>query len=186
MAQQALEAVVPGSGVADRSASSACSTSLEQLHLPSGAAAWVRQGSRWRPPHPHRVSCAPLFLFDLPSTSSPAPGSYLDRLGEEKYLMALKNLCDAGIVDPYPPLCDVKGCYTAQVGRGGDDRRAGCAFCCQQGGGAGRATRRCLLRQRQAPAIVLVCTSREGGDRKRGAGRVGRALKHSCPFPAAV
>lgn len=39
---------------------------------------------------------------------------YLDRLGEEKYLMALKNLCDAGIVDPYPPLVDVKGCYTAQ------------------------------------------------------------------------
>jgi methionyl aminopeptidase len=28
--------------------------------------------------------------------------------------MALKNLCDAGIVDPYPPLCDTKGCYTAQ------------------------------------------------------------------------
>ena len=39
---------------------------------------------------------------------------YLDRLGEEKYLMALKNLCDAGIVDPYPPLVDNKGCYTAQ------------------------------------------------------------------------
>lgn len=39
---------------------------------------------------------------------------YLDRLGEEKYLMALKNLCDAGIVDPYPPLVDTKGCYTAQ------------------------------------------------------------------------
>ena len=39
---------------------------------------------------------------------------YLDRLGEEKYLMALKNLCDAGIVDPYPPLCDVKGSYVAQ------------------------------------------------------------------------
>ncbi|EFN58315.1 hypothetical protein CHLNCDRAFT_142331 [Chlorella variabilis] len=39
---------------------------------------------------------------------------YLDRLGEEKYLMALKNLCDAGVVDPYPPLCDTKGCYTAQ------------------------------------------------------------------------
>uniref|UniRef100_A0A3Q3W048 Methionine aminopeptidase 2 n=1 Tax=Mola mola TaxID=94237 RepID=A0A3Q3W048_MOLML len=31
-----------------------------------------------------------------------------------KYLMALKNLCDLGIVDPYPPLCDTKGCYTAQ------------------------------------------------------------------------
>lgn len=39
---------------------------------------------------------------------------WLDRAGETKYLMALKNLCDNGIVDPYPPLCDVKGCYTAQ------------------------------------------------------------------------
>uniref|UniRef100_W5NFH9 Methionine aminopeptidase 2 n=1 Tax=Lepisosteus oculatus TaxID=7918 RepID=W5NFH9_LEPOC len=39
---------------------------------------------------------------------------WLDRLGETKYLMALKNLCDLGIVDPYPPLCDMKGCYTAQ------------------------------------------------------------------------
>lgn len=28
--------------------------------------------------------------------------------------MALKDLCDKGIVTPYPPLCDVKGCYTAQ------------------------------------------------------------------------
>jgi len=39
---------------------------------------------------------------------------WVDRLGETKYLMALKNLCDSGIVDPYPPLCDVKGSYTAQ------------------------------------------------------------------------
>ena len=39
---------------------------------------------------------------------------YLDRVGESKYLMALKNLCDVGIVDAYPPLCDIKGCYTAQ------------------------------------------------------------------------
>ncbi len=36
------------------------------------------------------------------------------RLGQTRYLMALKNLCDAGIIDPYPPLCDVKGSYTAQ------------------------------------------------------------------------
>jgi methionyl aminopeptidase len=28
--------------------------------------------------------------------------------------MALKNLCDVGIVQPHPPLCDVKGSYTAQ------------------------------------------------------------------------
>jgi len=39
---------------------------------------------------------------------------YLDRLGETKYLLGLKNLCEVGIVEPYPPLCDVKGCYTAQ------------------------------------------------------------------------
>ncbi|KAL9960647.1 hypothetical protein ACROYT_G034131 [Oculina patagonica] len=39
---------------------------------------------------------------------------WLDRLGQTKYLLALKNLCDAGVVDPYPPLCDIKGCYTAQ------------------------------------------------------------------------
>jgi methionyl aminopeptidase len=39
---------------------------------------------------------------------------WLDRLDQTKYLMALKNLCDLGIVDAYPPLCDVKGCYTAQ------------------------------------------------------------------------
>ncbi|XP_046408320.1 methionine aminopeptidase 2 [Ischnura elegans] len=39
---------------------------------------------------------------------------WLDRLGQTKYQMALKDLCDKGIVDPYPPLCDIKGCYTAQ------------------------------------------------------------------------
>lgn len=39
---------------------------------------------------------------------------YLDRLGETKYLMALKNLCDSGVVQPYPPLCDVKGSYVSQ------------------------------------------------------------------------
>ena len=39
---------------------------------------------------------------------------YLDRVGEEKYLLALKNLCDSGHVDGYPPLVDVKGSYTAQ------------------------------------------------------------------------
>ncbi|GAB6029152.1 Methionine aminopeptidase 2 [Chamberlinius hualienensis] len=39
---------------------------------------------------------------------------WLDRLGQKKYLMALKDLIDKDIVSPYPPLCDVKGCYTAQ------------------------------------------------------------------------
>ncbi|KAF9188317.1 Methionine aminopeptidase 2 [Haplosporangium sp. Z 11] len=39
---------------------------------------------------------------------------YLDRVGEQKYLLALNNLVDAGIVEAYPPLCDTKGSYTAQ------------------------------------------------------------------------
>jgi methionyl aminopeptidase len=39
---------------------------------------------------------------------------YLDRLGESKYLLALKTLVDSGLVDPYPPLCDIKGSFTAQ------------------------------------------------------------------------
>ena len=39
---------------------------------------------------------------------------WLDRAGASKYQMALKDLCDKGIVEAYPPLCDIKGCYTAQ------------------------------------------------------------------------
>lgn len=39
---------------------------------------------------------------------------YLDRLGEQKYLLGLRNLCDSGIVTAYPPLCDTRGSYTAQ------------------------------------------------------------------------
>ena len=34
---------------------------------------------------------------------------WLDRLGESRYLMALKDLGEKGIVDPYPPLVDIKG-----------------------------------------------------------------------------
>nr|XP_039268264.1 methionine aminopeptidase 2-like [Styela clava] len=39
---------------------------------------------------------------------------WLDRIGESRYLMALKNLCDEGVVRACPPLCDIKGCFTAQ------------------------------------------------------------------------
>ncbi|KAF2864024.1 peptidase M24A, methionine aminopeptidase [Piedraia hortae CBS 480.64] len=39
---------------------------------------------------------------------------YLDRLGQEKYLLGLNNLVQSGLVNDYPPLCDVKGSYTAQ------------------------------------------------------------------------
>ncbi|XP_076248816.1 methionyl aminopeptidase und [Calliopsis andreniformis] len=39
---------------------------------------------------------------------------WLDGIGCTKYNMALKDLCDKGVVDAYPPLADIKGCYTAQ------------------------------------------------------------------------
>ena len=39
---------------------------------------------------------------------------FLDRIGETKYLMALKTRCDNGIIQPYPPLVDVTGSYVAQ------------------------------------------------------------------------
>lgn len=37
-----------------------------------------------------------------------------DRGKQERYLGGLKQLCDAEIVRPYPPLCDQRGSYTAQ------------------------------------------------------------------------
>ncbi|EPY23517.1 methionyl aminopeptidase [Strigomonas culicis] len=40
---------------------------------------------------------------------------WLDRAGEDRHLLALNQLCEAGAVHKYPPLCDVRGCYTAQV-----------------------------------------------------------------------
>ncbi|KAF2806274.1 peptidase M24A, methionine aminopeptidase [Mytilinidion resinicola] len=39
---------------------------------------------------------------------------YLDRIGQEKYLLGLSNLVKSGIVEDYPPLVDKKGSYTAQ------------------------------------------------------------------------
>ncbi|CAH0044349.1 unnamed protein product [Clonostachys solani] len=39
---------------------------------------------------------------------------YLDRIGQEKYLLGLNHLVKSGIVEDYPPLVDKKGSYTAQ------------------------------------------------------------------------
>lgn len=39
---------------------------------------------------------------------------WLDDSGEKQYLLALKALTEQDIVRPYPPLCDIKGSYTAQ------------------------------------------------------------------------
>ena len=39
---------------------------------------------------------------------------WLDDGGETGHIMALKELVDKGVVNPYPPLCDVRGSYVAQ------------------------------------------------------------------------
>ncbi|EDQ89410.1 uncharacterized protein MONBRDRAFT_37121 [Monosiga brevicollis MX1] len=39
---------------------------------------------------------------------------WIDRLDQSRYLFSLKQLCDVGLVDAYPPLVDIKGSYTAQ------------------------------------------------------------------------
>ncbi|QPG76121.1 Methionine aminopeptidase 2 [Brettanomyces nanus] len=39
---------------------------------------------------------------------------YLDRLGEDKYLLALRQLVKVGLVTEHPPLFDAKGSYSAQ------------------------------------------------------------------------
>jgi len=40
---------------------------------------------------------------------------WLDDLGQTRHLMALKNLVDNDLVQPYPPLCDQKGSYVTQM-----------------------------------------------------------------------
>ncbi|KAF2801180.1 methionine aminopeptidase 2-like protein [Melanomma pulvis-pyrius CBS 109.77] len=63
-----------------------------------------------------RVSSAKTLLNSITKNFGTLPWCrrYLDRLGHDKYLLGLNNLVSAGIVEAYPPLCDVKGSYTAQ------------------------------------------------------------------------
>jgi len=39
---------------------------------------------------------------------------YLERLGQEKYLAGLNSLVSSGVLEPYEPLADIKGSYSAQ------------------------------------------------------------------------
>jgi methionyl aminopeptidase len=40
---------------------------------------------------------------------------WLDDIGQTRHLMALKNLVDNDLVQPYPPLCDARGSYVTQM-----------------------------------------------------------------------
>ncbi|OJJ87082.1 methionine aminopeptidase 2 [Aspergillus glaucus CBS 516.65] len=68
------------------------------------------------PKVPLRVSSAKNLLNVINKNFGTLPfcRRYLDRLGQDKYLLGLNNLVNSGIVQDYPPLCDVKGSYTAQ------------------------------------------------------------------------
>ena len=63
-----------------------------------------------------RVSSARSLLSTITKNFGTLPfcRRYLDRLGHDKYLFGLNNLVQSGIVEAYPPLCDIKGSYTAQ------------------------------------------------------------------------
>eukprot|EP01118_Nematostelium_gracile_P005450 TRINITY_DN1728_c0_g1_i1.p1 TRINITY_DN1728_c0_g1~~TRINITY_DN1728_c0_g1_i1.p1 ORF type:complete len:460 (-),score=140.56 TRINITY_DN1728_c0_g1_i1:75-1412(-) len=68
-------------------------------------------------PHvPLRTASAKSLLAHINKTFDTLPfcRKWLDNQGQTKYLMALKNLCDVGIVQAYPPLVDIKGSYVAQ------------------------------------------------------------------------
>ena len=39
---------------------------------------------------------------------------WIEDAGFEKHLIPLKQLVDSGIINPYPPLSDIPGCYVAQ------------------------------------------------------------------------
>ncbi|KAL8663347.1 MAG: hypothetical protein Q9202_003983 [Teloschistes flavicans] len=63
-----------------------------------------------------RVLSAKSLLSTIKKNFSTIPfcRRYLDRIGQEKYLLGLNNLVKSGIVEDYPPLLDKKGSYTAQ------------------------------------------------------------------------
>ncbi|KAF9225560.1 peptidase M24A, methionine aminopeptidase [Gyrodon lividus] len=65
---------------------------------------------------PLRLTSAKSLLKSITSNFGTLPfcRRYLDRVGESKYLLALNHLVQHGIVQDYPPLCDVRGAMTAQ------------------------------------------------------------------------
>ncbi|KAH9858343.1 peptidase M24A methionine aminopeptidase [Lenzites betulinus] len=68
-------------------------------------------------PHvPLRLTSAKSLLKSINKNFGTLPfcRRYLERAGESKYLLALNHLVSQGIVQDYPPLCDVRGSMTAQ------------------------------------------------------------------------
>ena len=66
------------------------------------------------PSVPLRINSARQLLYTINKNfgSLPFCRRYLDRLGEQNYLLGLRHLVSQGIVQDYPPLADVPGCMT--------------------------------------------------------------------------
>lgn len=65
---------------------------------------------------PVRLNSAKLLLQSIDKNFGTLPfcRRYLDRVGEDKYLLLLNQLVKSGIIQDHPPISDIKGCYTAQ------------------------------------------------------------------------
>lgn len=63
-----------------------------------------------------RLDTARKLLTHINRTYSTLPfcRKWLDRQGYDRHLMSLNHLVEQGVVNKYPPLADIKGCYTAQ------------------------------------------------------------------------
>ena len=66
---------------------------------------------------PLRVKGAKPLLqaIDKQFSTLPFCRRWLDDMGQTRHLLALKSLVDAGVVNDYPPLVDVKGSFTSQM-----------------------------------------------------------------------
>lgn len=66
---------------------------------------------------PLRVKSAKMLLHAIEQTFGTLAfcRRWLDDIGQTRHLMALKNLVDNDLVQPYPPLCDAKGSYVTQM-----------------------------------------------------------------------
>ena len=56
-----------------------------------------------------------LQAIDKQFSTLPFCRRWLDDIGQQRHLLALKNLVDNGLVQDYPPLVDVKGSFTSQM-----------------------------------------------------------------------
>ncbi|VEU24413.1 DEKNAAC105526 [Brettanomyces naardenensis] len=92
------------------------STGKGYVDYSGGEVSHYMKNSNPPPNAPVRLSSARhlLQVIDKNFGTIPFCRRYLDRIGEEKYLLALRQLVKVGLVTEHPPLFDTRGSYTAQ------------------------------------------------------------------------